>query len=110
MSEPEDLDLSNPCPLCASPNVITNKKGQRVCRDCGNIAPAGSVVSTGVFSKIKGIFAIGKKEQAKPKDISIKKGPKKQKAIKIKAKKSKPKKKKPAKKTKSRSKKSKKRR
>lgn len=61
----EDLDLTNTCPLCASPKVSTNRKGQRICRDCGNIAPAGEVVEGGIYSKIKGIFKVKRKKKIK---------------------------------------------
>ena len=68
----EDIDLTKTCPSCASPNISLNRKGQTFCRDCGNIAPAGNVVSIGI-SKIKGIFSFKKKKVKGRKRAIIKK-------------------------------------
>ncbi len=63
----EDLDLTKTCPSCAGHNVSTNRIGQIICRDCGNITPAGSVVSERIYSKIKSLFNFTDKIKGKSK-------------------------------------------
>ena len=73
----EDIDLTQTCPNCANPNIIKNRKGQIVCRDCGTISPAGEVVRIGIYERIKRVIIPKTKKKKKPKRKKPKKTKKK---------------------------------